>query len=189
MSIISRFAVLSVAGILLAACGGGAVKVQPTYVNSYDPGMLQYAVSKGAILTEVVGNLFDVPKEEVDAAVTRSMTGATFGRMARFTTKVSPDYNSPYRVVVLLDPALGAQANRLCSDPGQPTATLINTATHLLTVAPFLIGALLLFNSFYQRQAGERPTPVKMLRLGLTLGIIIEFFIGIYNYLAINQVG
>ena len=122
MSIISRFAALSVAGIMLAACGGGALKVRPPYVGSYDPGMLQYAVSKGAILTEVVGNPFDASKEEVDAAVTRSMTGATFGRMARFTTKVSPDNNSPYRVVVLLDPALGAQANRLCSDPGQPTA-------------------------------------------------------------------
>jgi hypothetical protein len=73
--------------------------------------------------------------------------------------------------------------------PNQPAASLLNTATHLLTVAPFLIGALLLFNSFYQRQAGERPAPVKMLRLGLTLGILIEFFIGIYNYLEINQVG
>ncbi len=73
--------------------------------------------------------------------------------------------------------------------PDQPTATLLNTATHLLTVAPFLIGGLLLFNSFYQRQAGERPAPAKMLRLCLTLGIIIEFFIGIFNYLKINQVG
>jgi hypothetical protein len=122
MSITSRLAALSVASIVLAACGGGAVKVQPPYVGSYDPGMLRYAISRGAILTEVVGNPFDAPKEEVDAAVTRSMTGATFGRMARFTTKVSPGYVSPYRVVVLLDPARGAQANRLCSDPGQPTA-------------------------------------------------------------------
>ena len=122
MSIISRFAALSVAGVMLAACSADTVKVQPTYVGSYDPGMLQYAVSKGAILTEVVGNPFDVPQEEVDAAVIRSMTGATFGRMARFTTKVSPDNNSPYRVVVLLDPAPRAQANRLCSNPNQPTA-------------------------------------------------------------------
>jgi hypothetical protein len=73
--------------------------------------------------------------------------------------------------------------------PNQPAATLLNTATHLLTVAPFLIGAILLFNSFYQRQTGEKPTPVKMLRLGLTLGIIIEFFIGIYIYLESNQIG
>ena len=122
MPVTSRLAALSVAGVVLAACGGGAVKVQPPYIGSYHPGMLQYAISRGAILTEVVGNPFDAPKEEVDAAVTRSMTGATFGKMARFTTKTSPGYGSPYRVVVLLNPALGAQANRLCSDPGQPTA-------------------------------------------------------------------
>jgi hypothetical protein len=73
--------------------------------------------------------------------------------------------------------------------PEQPATSLFNTFTHLLTVAPFLIGALLLFNSFYQRQAGERPTPAKMLRIALTLGITIEFFIGIFNYLKINQVG
>lgn len=73
--------------------------------------------------------------------------------------------------------------------PNQPLASLINTAIHLLTVAPFLIGAILLYNSFYQRQAGERPTPSKMLRLALTLGIIIEVFIGLFNYLEINKIG
>ncbi len=126
MPITSRLAVLSVASVVLAACGGGAVKVQPPYIGSYHPEMLQYAISRGAILTEVVGNPFDVPKEEVDAAVARSMTGATFGRQARFTTKAPPGYGSPYRVVVLLNPALGAQANRLCSDPGQPTSAWPN---------------------------------------------------------------
>lgn len=73
--------------------------------------------------------------------------------------------------------------------PGQLTTTLISTATHLLTVAPFLIGAILLFNSFYRRQTGERPSAVKILRICLTLGIIIEFFIGLFNYLEINQLG
>jgi hypothetical protein len=123
MSNTSRLAALSVACAALAACGGGAVTVQPPDVGAYDPGMLRYAISRGAILTEVVGNPFDAPKQEVDAAVTGSMTGATFGRQASFKTKVSPDYDSPYRIVILLDPALGAQANRLCSEPGQPAAT------------------------------------------------------------------
>jgi len=73
--------------------------------------------------------------------------------------------------------------------PDQPAATMINTATHLLTVAPFLLGAILLFNSFFQKQTGERPPLAKMLRMGLTMGITIEFFIGIFNYLEINQLG
>lgn len=73
--------------------------------------------------------------------------------------------------------------------PDQPTASLINTASHLLTIAPFLVGALLLFSAFYQKQAGEKPAPAKILRIGLTLGITIEFFIGLFNYLNINKIG
>ena len=122
MSAKFRMAVLSVVCAALAACDGGAVSVQPPYVGIYDPGMLRYAISRGSILTEVAGNPFDVPKAEVEAAVTRSMTGATFGRQASFTTEVPADYSSPYRVAILLEPALGAQANRLCRDPGQSTA-------------------------------------------------------------------
>ncbi len=123
MSVTSRLAVLSVAYAVLAGCGASGVVVQPPYVGSYDPEMLQYATSKGAILTEVVGNPFDVPKEEVDAAVAGSMTGATFGRQASFKTQVSTDYDSPYRIAILLDPVPGARAITLCSEPDQPTAT------------------------------------------------------------------
>ena len=71
--------------------------------------------------------------------------------------------------------------------PDQPTKSLINTAEHLLIVAPFLIGAVLIFNSFFRKQTGEKPVPSKMLRLALTLGIIIEFFIGISNYWTTSQ--
>ncbi|MDF1577200.1 MAG: hypothetical protein RQ753_02100 [Desulfurivibrionaceae bacterium] len=73
--------------------------------------------------------------------------------------------------------------------PNRPAATLIETATHLLTVAPFLVGAILLYSSFHRRRGGERPPLSIMLRIGLSLGIIIEFFIGLYHYLDINQVG
>lgn len=66
--------------------------------------------------------------------------------------------------------------------PDQPARSLINTVEHLLVVAPFLIGAILIFNSLMQKQTGERPAPAKMFRLALTLGIIIEFFIGLSNY-------
>jgi hypothetical protein len=73
--------------------------------------------------------------------------------------------------------------------PNQPTASLLSTATHLLTIAPFLVGAILFFNSFYQRQTGERPVAAKMVRIGLTMGIIIEFFIGLNNFWESNNVG
>jgi hypothetical protein len=73
--------------------------------------------------------------------------------------------------------------------PGRAAESLVETATHLLTVAPFLIGAILLFNSFFRRQGGDKPPPATMLRIGLSMGIIIEFFIGLYNYLEINRPG
>jgi len=73
--------------------------------------------------------------------------------------------------------------------PGRPTESLVETATQLLTVAPFLIGAVLLYNSFYRRHSGRRASLPTMLRLALSLGIIIEFFIGLYHYLEINRLG
>lgn len=123
MAKISQTVAAAAIGVALTACAAGGTSVQPVYIGSYDPEMLRYAASKGAVLVEVVGNPFDAPKEEVDAAVARSMTGATFGRQVSFTSKARADYESPYRIVVVLDPASGAQASRLCSEPGQPTAT------------------------------------------------------------------
>lgn len=71
--------------------------------------------------------------------------------------------------------------------PDQPAKSMINTAEHLLIVAPFLIGAVLIFNSLIRKQTGENPVPAKMIRLALTLGIIIEFFIGLSNYWTASQ--
>lgn len=72
--------------------------------------------------------------------------------------------------------------------PGQPVATITNTTLHLLTVAPFLVGAILIFSSFYKKTTGETITWPRMARIYLTLGIIVEFFMGLYNYLDINKV-
>ncbi|MFO7606482.1 MAG: hypothetical protein R6W72_09310 [Desulfurivibrionaceae bacterium] len=73
--------------------------------------------------------------------------------------------------------------------PGRPRATLVETAIHLLTVAPFLVGAILIYNSFHRRRSGTRAPLSIMLRIGLSLGIIIEFLAGLYHYLNINQIG
>ena len=69
--------------------------------------------------------------------------------------------------------------------PEQPQKTLYNTALHLLTIAPFIIGSLLIINSLIKRAAGEKLSVVKIARIYLAIGITIEFFLGIYNYLKI----
>ncbi len=122
MSRFMRLIVIVSMAAAAASCAADGTTVLPLYVGSYDPGMLNYAASKGGMLTEIVGNPFDVPKEEVGRAVTNNMTGSHFGPKVVFTTKASPDNPSPYRVVVLFDPAPNAQAQRLCSDPNQPSA-------------------------------------------------------------------
>jgi len=73
--------------------------------------------------------------------------------------------------------------------PGQPAATITNTGLHLLTVAPFLVGAILIFSSFYRKTTGETIAWQKMARIYLTLGIIVEFFLGLRHYLEINLAG
>lgn len=126
MAKLSQIAATAILGAALTACAAGGIITQPPTIGSYDPEMLGYAASRGAILTEVAGNPFGVPKHDVDEAVASSMTGATFGRHVTFAAKVSPDYASPYRVVVLLGPAPGAQASRLCDDPDQPTVVPVD---------------------------------------------------------------
>ncbi len=119
---LSRTAATAVLGAALTACTAGGIVVQPANIGSYDPEMLGYAASRGALLTQVVGNPFDLPQREVDAAVVDSMAGVQVGPRVRFSTTVSAAQVSPYRVVVLLDPAPGAQVARLCGASAQPSA-------------------------------------------------------------------
>ena len=91
MSRFMRLIVIVSMAAAAASCAAGGTTVLPLYVGSYDPGMLNYAASKGGMLTEIVGNPFDVPKEEVGRAVTNNMTGSHFGPKVVFTTKASPD--------------------------------------------------------------------------------------------------
>lgn len=110
----------------LAACAGGTVG--SAYLGTFDPSMLRYAAGKGAMYTEVVGNPFNAPKEEVERVVTGTMFGSHFGPDLRFSTKRDPENPSPYRVVVMFNPGRGVTASKLCMDSQQPsraaTATL-----------------------------------------------------------------
>jgi hypothetical protein len=73
--------------------------------------------------------------------------------------------------------------------PGHPAQSLLASVRQLLTLAPFLLGATLIARAFFHRCAGEYPGWSRLARIYLTLGVIGEFFLGLYNYLAINQPG
>ncbi len=122
MTKLSHIAATAALGAALTACAAGGIIVQPPNIGSYDPEMLGYAASRGALLTQVLGNPFGLPRQEVEAAVIDSMAGGRVGSRVRFSTRVSAAQASPYRVVVLFNPAPGVQAARLCADSAQPTA-------------------------------------------------------------------
>lgn len=68
--------------------------------------------------------------------------------------------------------------------PGRPAESLLATCTELLTVAPFLLGGTLIARTLFHRFSGELPRWPWLLRIYLTLGLIVEFFLGIYHYTA-----
>ncbi len=73
--------------------------------------------------------------------------------------------------------------------PDHPAATLMATGQQLLTLAPFLVGGTLIARSIFRHFTGELLDWTILLRIYLTLGIIVEFFLGLYHYLAINRPG
>lgn len=73
--------------------------------------------------------------------------------------------------------------------PGRPGESVLATLTELLIVAPFLVGGTLIAKGFLPRVGGASPAWPQLLRIYLTMGLIVEFFLGLYHYLNINQVG
>lgn len=110
-------AALLTSSSFLAACSG--VVTTPAYIDpSYEPALLSYAVKEGPIYTEVVGNPFDKQAEQV---ITTALQEAQFsGRPLEFVSQRPTDYTSPFRVIVLFNPAPPANAAKLCADSEQP---------------------------------------------------------------------
>lgn len=111
-------AVLVLAG--LSACASVSV-TQPAYVGTFNPSTLGYIAGKGPLYTEIVGNPFTAPDEAVGRAITATMVGAHFGPEIQFTTVRDTANPSPYRVVMVFNPARGVDPAALCRTSPQPT--------------------------------------------------------------------
>lgn len=101
----------------LSACVAGNPAVAPTfYYPGYTPSILNYAASQGGMLTEVVGNPFqDGDQERLARGVADVMATSHFGPRLPFFTKAPDDFASPYRVVVVFDPAATVSAYKVCA--------------------------------------------------------------------------
>jgi hypothetical protein len=112
-------AVVALAGWLAgagpAAWSMGDVVLTPTsFYSTYTPTVLNYAATHGGMLTQVVGNPFDVPKEDLERSITQVMAHSHFGPRVAFVTTPPADFVSPYRVILLFDNVQFHTTQKLC---------------------------------------------------------------------------
>ena len=124
-----RLAAVAGVAVLVSACG-----LPTTYKwdrEQWSRGKLGYAASQGAMLTVISGNPFGTAKAELDSVVTETMYGSHFGPPVRFVTEVPQGNTSPYRVVMLFNPAETTNSKELCTGspaPGAPTPGRVKIA-------------------------------------------------------------
>ena len=114
------FSLSAIAG-LLAGCTG--VVTSPAHIDSsYEPSMLAYAVKEGPVYTEIVGQPYRDSGDGFQSIVTQSLREAqiTGRRMEFVSEREQASQRSPYRVVVLFNPAPWANPRRICENPEQP---------------------------------------------------------------------
>ncbi len=101
---------------LAPACAMSDVVVAPTfYYPGYTPTVLIYAATKGGMLTQVRGNPFEqVTDEQLEREIARVMASSHFGPRLPFITTAPDDFASPYRVVVVFDPAQTVSSYKVC---------------------------------------------------------------------------
>ena len=114
-----RLAIPVAALFLLGACAGTATVLPRSVSSGYTPDILNYSAGKGGMLTEVVGNPFAAPKEELDAVVVETAQVSHFGQKIPFFTQAPDDYTSPYRVVYLMNPGPNTSSYTLCAGEGK----------------------------------------------------------------------
>ena len=101
---------------LAPACAMSDVVIAPTfYYPGYTPTVLSYAATKGGMLTEVRGNPFEqATQEQLESEIARVMASSHFGPILPFITTAPDDFASPYRVVVVFDPAQTVSSYKVC---------------------------------------------------------------------------
>lgn len=66
--------------------------------------------------------------------------------------------------------------------PGNAAKTAMETALQVVSVAPMPGGATILLVNFLQRSAGQKVPWDRVARIYLTLAVMLEIFLGFYDY-------
>ena len=118
-----RFAVVALAGSLLAACGGGYTVVDfRTDGGQYSTSYVRHASTSGGMHVEIHNNPYaDREGERLAETVTASLKRSSSEvHDVRFAT-TPPEGGAAYRMAVLFNPAPGARIEKLCANAEQPT--------------------------------------------------------------------
>jgi hypothetical protein len=113
--------------LLLGACAGNAGPYGLVYnrqLDAYSPSVLGYSAARGGINLELPNNPFPLPREDFERVIGQALYGAApASPFAFYAASHRPEeFNSPYRVIVLLDAARGARSEIICKGAQQPVA-------------------------------------------------------------------
>lgn len=127
---------LSALAVLTTGCANlPLTQVRPANIKSHVGADLIDNVAKyGALPTIVAGKPFPGSGDQLGVTVTDTIKGAHFGQDLNFTTRPSADNRSPYRLIVLFNPALNARPERICDDLNQPTVARQDSLSVLMVL-------------------------------------------------------
>jgi hypothetical protein len=117
--------------MLLAACtgvppgGGGGVSSGTIYWTYYDTSYtpiqdISVAGGSGQLLTQILGNPFNVDQEQFDKAVTDAMYGAHFGPPTHFTTTPAGSFKRIFYLRLGFGGPNPLSINTICTIPPAP---------------------------------------------------------------------
>ena len=123
-----RFSTKLLAPLVIAAgvsgCANQVVTAPPDINSSYDPSNLAYLVKEGPVYMHVIGSPYPGQEKAVDQLLTQTFQETQItGHRISFTTDASLAGKSPYRLIVLFDPAPNANPIKMCESGLEP-ATL-----------------------------------------------------------------
>ena len=72
--------------------------------------------------------------------------------------------------------------------PGKALKTVTESVMQIFAVAPITIGGTIIVVSLLQQVLGGKLPRDRVLRIFFTIGIIVEFLYGIYNYLGVKGI-
>ena len=140
MNSLLRFGAISLLAFGLAACTNAVLVLDSAGPrHSYYDGDFEYATRNGAIVTEVVGNPFAMPKDRFDTEVRRLMYGQNEGLPVSFVERPASGKTDPaYKVVVAFNALPRVSGFELC-EKGHLTPIRTGAGELEMTIA-FCIG-------------------------------------------------